>query len=783
AHASDYVTVQLGATFDPGDVFEVTVHYHGTPDEGTGAFGFDTNAGSPMIWSLSEPYGARAWWPCKDIVGDKADSVDVRVTVPSTLSVASNGVLVLVDSTSVPGKKTFWWHEKYPISTYLVSIAAHPYTVFSKWYHWSPTDSMEIKNYCFPANYATVNGVVSETPAIIGFFETIYGDYPFRDEKYGHAEFLWGGAMEHQTCSSMGFWDEYVVAHELSHQWWGDMISPASWHHIWLNEGFATYSEALWSEHKYGVGQYRTDMKNTRYFGPGTIYVQDPADFNAIFSVGLSYNKANWVLHMLRHVVGDSVFFDILAAWRAYAPALYGNATTEDFRLVCETVSGRDLEAFFHQWIYEEFFPIYRYTWTDQPAGGGFDITLQIDQLQTNTVFEMPIDVFVQSASGETLIVVEDTLASQTFQLHVTDDPIGIKLDKAQGGWILKVIQDAIVDPTFDRGILVVNGVDWTSYGSEILTAYEDSVFWGSHDISFWDLFPAPSGGYPANLPAPLGTNAAIPADTLKQFSAVVWVGNNYNGDVDKWVSASILDYLDWGGNVLLLTRMGQDFLYSGLADYLGITWAGETNNTLTNYVSKHPSLVNQSFTASQSYNALFDTTFASAETDLLFTSSSASGVLGSGAWRKPGGGGLLRPDGAQFVFLSGRPYRMNHAQLRANVETILSGFFHEPYNPTGVESDAPKLVYALDANRPNPFNPTTTIRFSLPENGRVTLDIYSTSGRLVRRLADSDRQAGAHQVIWDGKTDAGREAGSGIYFYRMEAGSFADTKKMVLIR
>jgi len=782
-HANDLLTIDLGATYAPGEVFTVVVDYHGTPDPSWGAFGFDTFEGSPMIWSLSEPFGARSWWPCKDVVGDKADSAEIRVTVPSNLIVASNGVLVEVDSTSAPGKKTYWWHERYPISTYLVSLAAHPYTVFSKWYRYGPTDSMEIQNFVFPSHYSSVNAVVSETPAIMSFFKTIYGEYPFIDEKYGHAEFLWGGAMEHQTCSSMGFWNEYVVAHELAHQWWGDMITPATWHHIWLNEGFATYSEALWSEYKYGIGQYRIDMRNTKYFGPGTIYVQDPTDFSSILNVDLSYNKANWVLHMLRHVVGDATFFDITRAWREYAPTLYGNATTEDFRTVSETISGMDLQDFFHQWIYEEYYPIYTYSWSDQPSGGGWEIALRIDQKQTNTVFKMPIDVWVQFASGDTTIVVQNTLASQTFILQVNKDPIDIRLDRAQGGWILKAIQEPVVNPTFERGILVVNGVDWTNYGSEIRTAYEDSVFWGSHPISFWDLFQAPTGGYPSTLPAPLGTNKAVPSDTLKQFSAVVWVGNNYNGDLEKWLSTSVLDYLRAGGNVLFLSRMGQDFLYSALAEYLGVTWTGDVENTLTNFVSRHPGLVNQSFTASQSFNALFDTVFASGETELLFTSNSAVGVQGSGAWRNPAAGGTHRPNGAKLAFLSGRPYRMNHAHLRANVETILSSFFGEPYNPTGLGDEAPRLVYELAQNRPNPFNPATTIRFTLPAEERVKIRIYSTSGRLVRDLVDRTMPAGAHQAVWDGKNESGVAAGSGVYFYRMEAGAFSDTKKMVLVR
>jgi hypothetical protein len=784
AHGNDLLTVQLGASYAPGTRFAVVVDYHGTPDASWGAFGFDTFNGDPMIWSLSEPYGARTWWPCKDVIGDKADSVDVRVTVPSDLIVASNGLLVAVDSASAPGEKTYWWHEKYPISTYLVFLAAHPYTVFSNWYPYGTSDSMEIRNFVFPSHVSSVRPVVNETPSIMAFFKTIFGEYPFLDEKYGHAEFLWGGAMEHQTCSSMGFWDEYVVAHELSHQWWGDMTTPATWSHIWLNEGFATYAEALWSEHKYGVPQYRLDMTATRYYGPGTIYVQNPSDFYQLLRVDLSYNKASWVLHMLRHVVGDAAFFQTLQEWRVYAPTLYGNGTTEDFRSVCESVSGMDLEAFFDQWIYGEYYPVYVFTWSEQPAGGGYDISLHIDQKQTNQVFRMPIDVWVGFASGDTTIVVQDTLASQDFTLHVNRDPVDLKLDKAQGGWILKAVQDPVQSATFDRGILVVNGVDWSNYGTEIRSAYQDSAFWGSHPISFWDLFASPSGGYPSSLPTPLGTNKAVPVDTLKKFSAVVWVGNNYNGDLAKWLSTSIQGYLEAGGNVLFLSRMGRDFLHSGLSDYLGVTWAGEVENTCTNYTAREAGLADMGLLGSQTLNALFDTSFAGGETELLFTSASPGGTLGSGAWRNPAYGAPNRPDGGDFVFLSGRPYRWNHDDIRANADTILAKFFHEPYSPTGVAGEVPRTAApSLAQNRPNPFNPTTTIRFTLPSKERVGIRIYETSGRLARTLLDKEMPSGSHEIVWDGRTAGGAPTASGVYFYRMEAGAFSDVKKMVLIR
>ncbi len=781
SHFLDLITVTLDASYAVGDTFTVDVTYSGTPSASAGAFGFDTYSGKPMIWSLSEPYGARSWWPCKDLAADKPDSIDFRITVDTSLTVASNGLL---RSTSVSGsQKTWYWHESYPIATYLVSVAIHPYVVFSDWYHYGPTDSMEIRNYAFANHLSTVQNESAPTADMITHFSDIYGQYPFVNEKYGHAEFLWGGAMEHQTMTSMGFWNESVVAHELAHQWFGDMITCNTFNHIWLNEGFATYSEALWDEFQYGRSTFKKTMKSTRYFGAGTVYVSDLTDWNRIFDSNLSYNKASWVLHMLRHVVGDSTFFNILQTYYADPAVQYGSATTAQFQSICESVSGMDLNAFFQQWIYGEYYPIYSYSWTPTPASGGYDVALTIEQKQTNQLFTMPIDVYFQFASGNTTLVVRDSLATQDFTLHVNSEPTDVRLDKAL--WILKAVERAIVNPTFDRGILVVNGVDWNVYGSEIYNAYADSVFWGNNPITFWDCFTAPSGGYPANLPAPLGTGGGVPSDTLKQFSTVVWVGNNYNGDLLYWVNTSILDYLEAGGNVVLLSRLGQDFIYSGLTDYLGITWNTPDNLILGDYTSTYTGLVSQTFTGTQSFADVFDTLFATGESEMLFKDTSiGTGTKGTGVWRRPAAGGTNRADGGRFVFLSGRPYRMDHTQLRSNMEYILSNMLNEPFDPTGTpESPAPKKVYALSQNQPNPFNPITSISFTIPAKERVSLNVYSPSGRLVKTLVNSVLDSGRHGVTWNGTDNRGRETSSGIYFYRLEAGEKRMTKKMVLLR
>jgi aminopeptidase N len=778
-HASDIVTLTLSHTYYIGETFTIEIDYTGTPNESYGSFGFDSRLGDPMIWSLSEPYGARSWWPCKDIPADKADSVDIRITVPDTLIVASNGTLR--SETDNGSTKTYHWHEEYPITTYLVSVAIHPYTVFSHWYHYSPTDSMEVRYYVFPDHYDAVQTNYGKTVNMIEIYADLFGEYPFINEKYGHAEFMWGGGMEHQTITSLGAYSEYLIVHELAHQWWGDMVTCNSFHHIWLNEGFATYSEALYSEVEYGTAQYHQDMSNEKYLGGGTIYVPDPNDFSRIFHYGLSYQKASWVVHMLRHVIGDSAFFDLLQTYYVDTRYQYGTITTEEFRDLCEDETGMDLDFFFHQWIYEEYYPMYAYTWSSQENGGLYDIDLTIDQMQSNYVFTMPIDITVETSAGDTTLVVWDSLATQSFELTVAGEPTAVLLDKDE--WILRTVEEPVTDPTFDRGILLVNGVNFDTYGSEIWTAYEDSAFWGSYDISFWDCFNETGSGYPANLPPPLG-HGPVPPDTIRQFSTVIWIGNNYNGDLDSWSSTSIWSYMQVGGNVLLMTRMGQDFISDPMRNYLGITWRESDWNTIYNCISTHTGLVDMTLTGSQSYCAVFDTALATSESELLFKETATFPEhRGLGVWRNPAEGGSHRWDGGQFAFISGRPYRYDHDHMRANVEYILGTCMGEPFDPSGTKAMPPKLTFQLDQNYPNPFNPVTNIRFVIPAKNFVGLTIYDVAGRVVKRLISKEMAANAYTVAWDGTNNRGQNVASGVYFYKLVAGPHVATKRMVLIR
>ena len=775
SRAGNVLTVGLDRAYSNGETVDVTVTYHGNPTA-AGYFGFQTVNARQIIWSLSEAYGARTWWPCKDAPEDKADSVTVHFTVPTGLTTVSNGTLIgtVNNGTTV----TRHWSERYPIATYLVSIASYPYTLTTDAYQPSPSVSMPLEFYNYPESVAGTAAVQAKVKNMIAAYASTMGEYPFIAEKYGHAEFPFGGGMEHQTVTSIGAFPEFVVAHELMHQWWGDLVTCRDFHHIWLNEGFATYGEALWAESVGGYAAYKADIDLNRFLGPGSIWVPDATNEARVFDSNLSYDKGSWVLHMLRHVLGDAKFFDSLLAYRAAWG--YKSTVTEDFRDVCETVSGRDLRAFFQQWIYGEYYPIYRTAWTSTPSGGGYDVTLTLEQTQSWQLFTMPVDVTVTTASGETTFVVNDSLASQVAVLHVADTPTGVVVDK--NGWILKSLDQVVQHPSFDRSVLLVNGVDWVNYGAEITSAYTDRAFWGTYGVDFWDVLAAPAAGYPVTLPAPLGHDA-VPADVLGHYRNVIWVGNNFAGDLFGWQASPILSYLRAGGNVLLMTRQGDVFLGDSLRAYLGVNWTN-TGATLLDATPTRPGLVGMTRLSTQNVCAVFDTIVITPETQLLLrTTSGFTPARGIGAIRVPAGGAGLRPRGGRLAFVSGRPYRWSHASLSTNVMAILANWFLEPVNLASVEGAAPPMRLALESASPNPSNGAATLRFSLPRAGHARLIVLDVAGRRVRTLLDASLVSGPHEVAWDGRDEGGAPAAAGLYWAKLEAAGEAVSRRVVRVR
>lgn len=403
--------VTLNRTYGMNETFTLTIVYSGTAvSAGFGSIQFTTHNGSNIVTTLSEPYYAYTWWPIKDgdvsQAGDNGDKFTLQMAIisPDTMTTASNGAYGGFDSPG-PGRKRTYWATTHQIAPYLTFFSSTNYNTYTLNYNKLAGGTMPVLLYLYPESDTSANrNVWGQAVQMITTLRDLFGEYPWVDEKYGIYQFPFSGGMEHQTFTGQGVFDEGVTVHELGHQWWGDMITCKTWNHVWLNEGFATYTEALWAEHKpgsSGLPALKSSMAAKKYTGAGSVYVTDAelSDVNAIFDSDTTYDKGGWVLHMLRHVVGDTNFFNCLASYRS---AFFGSAaTTENFQAICESVYGHSLNYFFQEWVYGERVPAYAYGWQSLTVNGSKYLALYIDQTQSSSYqrFSMPIDVVVNGTT------------------------------------------------------------------------------------------------------------------------------------------------------------------------------------------------------------------------------------------------------------------------------------------------------------------------------------------------------------------------------------------------
>ncbi len=421
----------------------VEIVFEGEPQNlGLGSFSMEKENGVEYLSTLNEPIFAPTWFPCNDSPHDKA-KLKISVTHDSSMVTISNGILQ--DIETIENRRTYSWATDYPIATYLISIYSAPYKIFSQTYY-SKNDSMDINYYVMEENLENARIDFSDHVKYLEVLAEIFGEYPFIDEKYGVAEIRWQqGAMESQTITSIGGnyisgmkFNEDILIHELAHHWWGNSVTPKTWEDIWLNEGFATYSEALYYEVTKGKSAFESTMHS---FSNQLEYRNDETLYNPGFNIfsATVYNKGAWVLHMLRKEIGDSLFFNGINAY--YNKFKYSNASTEGLQSIFEMISGRDLNKYFEQWVYVGTGVLeLEIDWNEKIiSDNNIQLAVKIEQKQDGYQnYHFPLDIEMVDSIGivsnYTAYITSDTTLIFNLKNRVKD----IFYDK--DNWLLAII-------------------------------------------------------------------------------------------------------------------------------------------------------------------------------------------------------------------------------------------------------------------------------------------------------------------------------------------------------
>ncbi|MEI6455814.1 MAG: M1 family aminopeptidase [bacterium] len=437
SHSNNRLTINLDRTYNPGEIFDIRIIYRHKNVEDNAFY-----VKNGFVYTDCEPEGARKWFPCWDKPSDKA-TLDLTAKVPASVKLGSNGILA--DSIKTGDTIRYRWISNQNIATYLMVISSKVNFKLNilYWHKTSnPDDSIPIRFYYNQGENPAP--VTSKILAMTDWFSEKFCEHPF--DKNGFAtlndEFVWGG-MENQTLTSLcpGCWGEGLAAHEYAHQWFGDMITCATWADIWLNEGFATWSEPYWYESYQGysvyknvINSYATDYLN---YNPGYPIsmpgwaTHTPAS-DTLFDWAITYAKGACVLHMLRYAVGDSGFFSTLQSYCSDTNLKYKSATIPDFIQKVNLVTGEDYQWFFDQWIYEPNHPAYQNTYNIKEIGSGiWKVNFFTTQVQTNpSFFKMPIEVKIFfNNQNDTVIRVMNDANYQQFSWEFPKKPILLQFD------------------------------------------------------------------------------------------------------------------------------------------------------------------------------------------------------------------------------------------------------------------------------------------------------------------------------------------------------------------
>ncbi len=443
-HKDEIILIPLENALSENDLFSVELFYQGNPNTSSRIFSGISTAYSEdwdinVTWTLSEPFSAKDWWPVKQVLEDKADSVWVFLTTDSLNKAGSQGILTDVRNMD-NGKLRYEWKSKYPIDYYLISFSVSDYQDYSMYAHPKNLhgDSILIQNFLYdrPGFLGTVKPGLKNTVAFIELFCDLFSLYPFFDEKYGHCYAELGGGMEHQTMSTMGGFGFGIVAHELAHQWFGDLVTCATWSDIWINEGFATYSDYL--AHEYIAGGkwpqiWLENVSSSVLSEPGGSVYIPPSIINEnnvsrIFDERLSYRKGAYLLHMIRfELQDDSLFYEIIHEYlNTFKDSV---ATGLDFMSVINDISGKDFSYFFDQWYFGEGYPIYHIDASQQVSAFTMNIS-QSTSTSTTTFFKMLIPYqLIFNDKTDTTLIINQTSNETTSLVFVEKQVVDIIVD------------------------------------------------------------------------------------------------------------------------------------------------------------------------------------------------------------------------------------------------------------------------------------------------------------------------------------------------------------------
>lgn len=504
SRADSFLVVSLGSTVSKDTELALKVYYHGEPVPASGGFGgglyIDPGEGA-VTYACNAPWGAKHWFPCQDNPADKA-SMEMIVIVPEGYEVISNGKLNSADRTGPYW--TFHWQEAHPIATYLIVFAASANYALTQDTAWIDDNLLVIENWVLCKDSAEVTPKLMVATEILEYFSSLFYPYPFADEKYAQVHFSLRGAMENQTCTHInthidwGDWD-VIVAHELSHSWWGNSTTCRQLKHMWLNEGFATYCEALWIEHRDGADAYQQYYEDDiaavylRKFAAHQNPILDPP-WSQIYSA-LTYEKPACVLHMLRRLVGDDDFFTIL---RTYGQRYQDStALSEDFEAVVDEVTGVDFSWFFNQWLRSPGHPEYLVTWDSEPVDDSVRVILHLQQTQEwppeVPVFRMPVEFGLVSGTDTSFVTFIDSLVDQSFEVVRDIAPDDVVFDP-HGNLLCKIEYSGIAEEShehtqFTCSAIIKDRLEY-AFGSEMLiglAVYDVS----GRQVAGWEGIPS----------------------------------------------------------------------------------------------------------------------------------------------------------------------------------------------------------------------------------------------------------------------------------------------------